>query len=150
MNMGAVHTSINAEKELHICLKLLDIDFLFRLADAAIYYSKESQQGSLIIVMMILDMGSVHSSIHAEQELYIKFLVRITTICHIICHNYRFQKARVSLWASRMSVTCDTLHYPAYTTRWPNAGLMLVQRRRRWANIRPALGQRVVFAGYGY
>ena len=25
---------------------------------------------------------------------------------------------------------------------------MLAQRRRRWANISPALGQRVVFAGY--
>ena len=41
-------------------------------------------------------------------------------------------------------------HYlavPADTTRWPNAGLMLAHRLRRWANINPALGQRVVFAG---
>ena len=37
--------------------------------------------------------------------------------------------------------------YRANTTRWPNAGLMLAQRRRRWANISPALVQRVVFAG---
>ena len=28
-----------------------------------------------------------------------------------------------------------------------NAGLMLAQRRRRCANIRPAFGQRVVFVG---
>ena len=28
-----------------------------------------------------------------------------------------------------------------------NAGLLLAQRRRRWANIKPALGQRLVFAG---
>ena len=27
----------------------------------------------------------------------------------------------------------------------PNTGLMLGQRRRRWANISPALGQRLVF-----
>ena len=38
---------------------------------------------------------------------------------------------------------------PTNTIRWPNAGLMLAQRRRRWANISPALGQRVVFAGIG-
>ena len=30
---------------------------------------------------------------------------------------------------------------------WPNAGLMLVQRRRRWNNIKPALGQCVVLVG---
>ena len=28
---------------------------------------------------------------------------------------------------------------------WPNVGLMLAQRRRRWADIRPALDQRFVF-----
>ena len=32
-------------------------------------------------------------------------------------------------------------------TRWPNAGLMLAHRLRRWANIIPALGPRVVEAG---
>ena len=36
---------------------------------------------------------------------------------------------------------------PANTRRWPSVGLMLDQRRRRWANINPALGQRPVFAG---
>ena len=36
---------------------------------------------------------------------------------------------------------------PANTRRWPNDGLMLDQRRRRWANIHPTLGQRLVFAG---
>ena len=35
---------------------------------------------------------------------------------------------------------------PANTRRWPNAGLILCQRRRRWANIKPALGQRLLFA----
>ena len=33
------------------------------------------------------------------------------------------------------------------TIRWPNGGLMLVQRRRRWANIKPALVRRTLFAG---
>ena len=36
---------------------------------------------------------------------------------------------------------------PANTTRLSNAGLMLAERRRRWDNISPVLGQRVVFAG---
>ena len=31
------------------------------------------------------------------------------------------------------------------TKRVPNAGFMLGQRRRRWPNIKPALGQRLVF-----
>ena len=31
---------------------------------------------------------------------------------------------------------------------WPNVGLLLDHRRRRWANSKPALGQRwVMFAG---
>ena len=36
----------------------------------------------------------------------------------------------------------------AGTIRWPNVGLMLVQRHRRWADIKPSLVQRLVFAGY--
>ena len=35
----------------------------------------------------------------------------------------------------------------ANTSRWPNVGLMSGQRRRRWANIKPILGQRLVLAG---
>ena len=36
---------------------------------------------------------------------------------------------------------------PANTTHATSAGPMLDQRRRRWANIGPALVQRLVFAG---
>ena len=32
--------------------------------------------------------------------------------------------------------------------RSPNAGLMLAHSLRRWANINPALGERLVLAGY--
>ena len=35
---------------------------------------------------------------------------------------------------------------PANTTCWPDAGLIMTQRRRRWASISPALDQRVVLA----
>ena len=36
--------------------------------------------------------------------------------------------------------------HPANTTHSPNAGAMLCQRRRRWPNNVPALGERLVFA----
>ena len=35
---------------------------------------------------------------------------------------------------------------PANTTHSPNAGTMLCQRRRRWPNNVPALGERLLFA----
>ena len=38
-------------------------------------------------------------------------------------------------------------YFQANTRRRPNAGLMLAQRRRRWANISPALAQRIEFTG---
>ena len=37
-------------------------------------------------------------------------------------------------------------HIPANTSCWPNVGLTLGQRRRRWANVSPTLDQRLVFA----
>ena len=44
----------------------------------------------------------------------------------------------------RISITYSNLYVaPVSTTRWLNAGLMLAQRRRRWADISPALGQRL-------
>ena len=36
---------------------------------------------------------------------------------------------------------------PASMGRWSNAGSLLGQRRRQWANIEPATDQRPVFAG---
>ena len=42
-----------------------------------------------------------------------------------------------------------SLNYcPANTIHWPNAGLMLGRRWRRRANINPAFGQCIVFAGW--
>ena len=41
-------------------------------------------------------------------------------------------------------LVCDT---PANTRRWPNVCWMLGHRRRRWTNIKPTLGQHLVFAG---
>ena len=36
---------------------------------------------------------------------------------------------------------------PRNTRRWNNVGLMMAQRRRRWANIKPTLAQRLMFSG---
>ena len=47
----------------------------------------------------------------------------------------------------RFVIRWSTDTIPANTTRWPNAGLMLAHRLRRWASINPALGQCLVFAG---
>ena len=42
------------------------------------------------------------------------------------------------------------IDYPADMRHWPNAGLMLVHRQRRWPNNKPALGQRRVITGHLY
>ena len=43
----------------------------------------------------------------------------------------------------------DTVRqYPANMRRWHNVGLLLGQRRRRWANSTPTISQRPMFAGY--
>ena len=42
---------------------------------------------------------------------------------------------------------CDTWPIPVNTRHWAIAGLMLGERRRRWANISSVLAQCLVFAG---
>ena len=49
--------------------------------------------------------------------------------------------ASLCLWGSLLSCRQPN------TRRWPNAGLMLAHRMRRWPSIKPALVQRFVFAG---
>ena len=43
----------------------------------------------------------------------------------------------------RIWVACGN---PGDKTRWPTAGVMLVHRLRRWTNIIPAVGRRLVSA----
>ena len=50
-------------------------------------------------------------------------------------------------WHSVVNMAPNLCGRPANTTHWNNVGLMLSQRRRRWANIEPTVFQRVVFAG---
>ena len=41
-------------------------------------------------------------------------------------------------------------HYQVNMRRWPNVGLLLGHRRRRWANSEPTVGQRLMFTGYKF
>ena len=41
----------------------------------------------------------------------------------------------------------NLIHWASNVPRTTSAGLMLAHRLRRWANIKLALGQRLVFAG---
>ena len=59
----------------------------------------------------------------------------------ICVSNYSFK------WMKVETNNTEAEGFPANTRRWPSAGLMLAQRRRRWVNISPALGQRLVFSG---
>ena len=49
--------------------------------------------------------------------------------------------------ASQRFSCCDILvkHKPANTRRWAGVGLMLGRRRLRWANMKPTLGQYLLF-----
>ena len=63
------------------------------------------------------------------------------------------QTRHAYLTASIFLAFCKYHHFPAdrwdqeNTKLWPNIGLMLGHRRRRWPNINPALGQSFLFAG---
>ena len=59
-------------------------------------------------------------------------------ILSLNCHIYRMSRRR------KVLVICSL--FPVGMQRLPNVGLMLVHRLRRWANIRPPLGECVVFA----
>ena len=48
-----------------------------------------------------------------------------------------------------MALECpDIVFYPANMRRWPNVGLLLVHRLRSCPSSKPALSQRLMFAGY--
>ena len=48
---------------------------------------------------------------------------------------------------SVIGIKKSLIHYPANMRSWDNAGLLLGQLRRWWANSKPTLGQRLMFAG---
>ena len=82
---------------------------------------------------------------------------RLVNILYVICwlweHTAGAHAGKV--WRNAATETFNSVHQrnllfivfvnvlPASTRRSPNAGLFFVQRRRRWANIKPVLGQRL-------
>ena len=53
-------------------------------------------------------------------------------------------KKNFSLYGSlKNNLELYLYYFPANTTPWTNAGLMLAHRLRRWTNIKPALVQGV-------
>ena len=59
-----------------------------------------------------------------------------------------------ALWLQRQRRVVEKLcmtvwwMFPADTRRWMNFGYTLVQRRRRWSNVKPTFIQRLVSAGF--
>ena len=68
---------------------------------------------------------TLNYSVHVRLGLSILLLARIIVECAIFVVTY----------------------VPVNTERWSNGGSMLAHRLRRWPNIDPTLGQRLVFAG---
>ena len=58
-----------------------------------------------------------------------------------------FNANRITHWIFYITLIRKISSIPAKTKRSAYVGTMLDQRRRRWANIVPTLGERFVFAG---
>ena len=52
-----------------------------------------------------------------------------------------------NVWSQIKQIWIIFTHLKLCVSRCPNVGLMLAHRLRRWPNIRPTLGQHLVFAG---
>ena len=70
-------------------------------------------------------------SLHAANDLSLFY--------NILCN-----KQTICIWYSNVKLV---IYIPANMGRWASVGLLLGQRRRRWANSKPTLGQRLLFAG---
>ena len=59
-----------------------------------------------------------------------------------------FRRFGGHLYPQRRHWSIVSVNCPAGMSRRPNAGSMLGRRRRRWTNIEPALGRRLMLAGW--
>ena len=94
-----------------------------------------------------------HSTLHAfEQFVTLYMHKRDNKYPHdrdsnLVPPGYKPQSIRMSHQETQ-NVHSASDACPANTRRWPNVGLMLARRRRRWANLSPTLDQRLEFAGH--
>ena len=77
---------------------------------------------------------------------FVYLIMMLTILLHLFHDNVCFNSHAGLCTATPQQHAPLKLTYPIkYTRRWPGAGLMLAQRLRRWASIRPAPSQRLVF-----
>ena len=97
------------------------------------------------------DQGGVFTPPWSDQELYID-KVLAQTVCLsvgsymvIIYGSYMVSSHRQSVWCSvsrsttNHPLSCNGKQHPENKTHWNNVGLMLVQRRKWWTNIKTTL-----------
>ena len=73
----------------------------------------------------------------------------VKTCCSTVTKSSSGSISWAAVLLSSHPVMCKTQMWPvpANTRCWPNAGPILAHRLRRWPSIKPALVQRLVFAG---
>ena len=98
--------------------------------------------GALVTIWSISFRSSVGITVvHEPRDHRFEFRCYWLFVHAIMCgHGCRPTYARVI----HVSIISGV---PANTSHWTNADLLLVQRRRRWANIKSTLVQRLVFSG---
>ena len=80
-----------------------------------------------------------------EQGALPLLLLLMLAIPMLMVSPYYFLSLGTSLVLSLVSSCRHRAAVDVNMRRWPNAGLMLGHRRRRWTNITPTLGQRLVW-----
>ena len=114
-------TFLNSSNFLHCQISNSFLSWLMKLWNVA-------------VLMTIYGKSSVYQ--RSRELLRCLFIVEYSSI-----------KWNCSLTWSQLHLHMEYCHNPADTRCWINAGLTLVQRRRRWTNVKPTLIQHLVSAG---
>ena len=99
-------------------------------------YSYISKHLGLIVLFLIMQ----------ESPVYSCHLCSGCSVSILLTSSSRGARVKASYVSPSVHRGVDMLVQaaPANTRRWPNAGFMLAHRLRRWANISPVLGYRVM------
>ena len=116
---------------------IIDFDIWIRIRE----YTNNKYQGQ-----PVKDWRKWHNC-HRRQSIWVTGVTKIKTMwmwrkhAHVNCMS--------GIWYPGKPEVISYIMYcgPANTRRWPNVGVLLVHRLRRWTNTTPTLGQPLVFAG---